>query len=109
MWKVSDAGSSLEDKSLLYKSERGRKDRDDRGVGGVSFFWELKHKHTSEVESDLAKRPTLQSSTRPLELPTQHSTTRMNLFGKAKAKPQATDTTSTILKLRETLDSLDKR
>eukprot|EP00752_Nemacystus_decipiens_P001243 g1242.t1 len=33
----------------------------------------------------------------------------MNLFGKAKAKPAQTDTTSTILKLRETLDSLDKR
>lgn len=33
----------------------------------------------------------------------------MNLFGKAKAKPQTADTTSTILKLRETLDSLDKR
>lgn len=33
----------------------------------------------------------------------------MNLFGKAKAKPQAQDTSGTILKLRETLDSLDKR
>lgn len=33
----------------------------------------------------------------------------MNLFGKAKSKPQAADTTGTILKLRETLDSLDKR
>lgn len=33
----------------------------------------------------------------------------MNLFGKAKAKPVATDTSATIFKLRETLDSLDKR
>lgn len=33
----------------------------------------------------------------------------MNLFGKAKNKPVASDTSSTILKLRETLDSLDKR
>lgn len=34
----------------------------------------------------------------------------MNLFGKAKNKPQAnTDTSATIVKLRETLESLDKR
>lgn len=33
----------------------------------------------------------------------------MNLFGKAKAAPAAADTSSTVLKLRETLDSLDKR
>lgn len=33
----------------------------------------------------------------------------MNLFGKAKAKPQPADMSGTIVKLRETLDSLDKR
>ncbi|CAM9721264.1 unnamed protein product [Choristocarpus tenellus] len=35
----------------------------------------------------------------------------MNLFGKAKKQPASgtTDATSTIVKLRETLDSLDKR
>ncbi|CAM9116109.1 unnamed protein product [Ascophyllum nodosum] len=32
----------------------------------------------------------------------------MNLFGKAKAKPQPADTTGTIVRLRETLESLDK-
>jgi hypothetical protein len=34
----------------------------------------------------------------------------MNLFGKKKAAPAAaSDPTQTILKLRETLDTLDKR